>query len=69
MSTVNEIPYYDYNNDATDDNDVDDNTQKSLDQRILSERKPSTMLNTMRKRRAANIINENYVTDAHNNGE
>lgn len=33
------------------------------------ERKPSPMLNIMRERRAANILNENYVTDAQHNGK
>lgn len=34
-----------------------------------TERKPSTMLNTMRKKRSANPFNENYVTDSQNNGK
>lgn len=63
------MSYYDYDNGvgATVD-DRDGNKQKSLRKQI-NERKPSTMLNTMRERRAANIFNENYVTDAQNNGK
>lgn len=70
------MSYYDYENGVRDDTvDIDDddgdgdgNKQKSLRKRI-NERKPSPMLNTMRERRAANIFNDNYVTDAQNNGK
>lgn len=44
--------------------------QQSLQATAIGERKQSPMLNTMmRERRAANIFNENYVTDAQNNGK
>lgn len=67
MTQANEMSYYDYENGVRDDTvdddgDGDGNKQTSL-------RKPSPMLNTMRERRAANIFNENYVTDAQNNGK
>lgn len=71
VSQANEKPYYDYDNgvvDDTVDDDGDGNKQKSLRKQI-NVRKPSTMLNTMRERRAANIFNDNYVTDAQNNGK
>lgn len=71
VSQANEMPYYDYDNgvrDDTVDDDGDGNKQKSL-QKQINERKPLPMLNTMRERRAANIFNENYVTDAQNNGK
>lgn len=43
-------------------------------QQSSTERKPtstseSSMLNVMRERRAANLFNENYVTDAQHNGK
>lgn len=38
-------------------------------QQIASERKPSTMLNAMRKKRSTQNFNENHVTDTQNNGK
>lgn len=67
------MPYYsDYDNSGDDDDDVG-NKQNKYQQypvpRAQTERKPSQMLKTMRERRAANIFNENHVTDAQNNGK
>lgn len=67
MSPSNEMSIYDYDS-TIDENNDDSNKLKSLRKRT-NERKPSLMLNTMRERRAANIFNENYVTDAQNNGK
>lgn len=60
--------YYDYDN-SDDDNIGNKHKYQQQHSREQTERKPSPMLNTMRKRRAANIFNENYVTDAQNNGK
>lgn len=75
LSSASETLYYDYDNnkdDAGADDDGDDVGNKKhnkYQQQPQTERKPSPMLNTMRERRAANIFNENYVTDAQNNGK
>lgn len=70
------MPYDDYDNNNNDDDgdgdsddDVGNKKQNKYQQQLQTERKPSPMQNTMRKRRAANIFNENYVTDAQNNGK
>ncbi|XP_031630325.1 uncharacterized protein LOC116345246 [Contarinia nasturtii] len=77
-----DVLYDDYITSIDDDDDDDDddirngdnvgtkkqpNKQQPQPPPVQTERKPSQMLNTMRKRRAANIFNENYVTDAQNN--
>lgn len=64
-----EVPYDDYDN--GDDDNVAENKQSKYQQHPEppTERKSSLMLNTMRTRRAANIFNENYVTDTQNNGK
>ncbi|XP_055319441.1 uncharacterized protein LOC129577050 [Sitodiplosis mosellana] len=74
LSTGSQTPYYDNSNDDDDDDGDDDaaddsnkKQNKYQQQPQKSERKPSPMLNTMRERRAANILKENYVTDAQNN--
>lgn len=69
-----ERPYYDYDNSDDDDDDDGDNDVANKQNKyqqppLQTERKPSSMLKTMRERRAANILNENYVTDAQNNGK
>lgn len=71
------MPYYDYDNSNDDDGDDDDDDDSSStnkkqskhQQQSQTQRKSSPMLNTIRERRAANILNENYVTDAQNNGK
>lgn len=68
------MPYYsDYDNSGDDDDDVGNKQNKYQQYGAKSpaqtEWKPSQMLKTMRQRRAANIFNENYVTDAQNNGK
>lgn len=72
------MPYYDYDNSSDDDGDDDDDDDSSSSsnkkqnkhqKQSQTQRKSSPMLNTIRERRAANILNENYVTDAQNNGK
>lgn len=67
-----EVAYYDYDNsgdDSGDDDDVGNKHNKHQQPQVQTERRPSPMLNIMRERRAANIFNENYVTDAQYNGK
>lgn len=64
-----EVAYYDYDNSGDDDDDVGNKHNKHQQPQVQTERKPSQMLNIMRERRAANIFNENYVTDAQYNGK
>lgn len=63
------MPYYDYDN--SDDNDAGKKQSKYQQHpEPPTERKSTQMLtNAMRSRRAANIFNENYVTDTQNNGK
>lgn len=70
------MPYYDYDNNHDGDDDDDDGDddvgnkkQNKYQQPPQTERKSYQILNTIRERRAANIFNENYVTDAQNNGK
>lgn len=70
FSTVSQVPpYYDFDNSDDDDDDNDGENKQSKYQQhpeASTERKSSQML---RARRAANIFNENYVTDTQNNGK